>query len=195
MECLPAEQALFNWQLPFDIRALLEGSCGPVTDSDIGCFVTNMNGLWKVSRQSAFWDLARQAHQEIQMFSQNGGPSFGYNMSSGAYELNLALSRMFNWAPNKIVPLSQRITLLATNYGTLNIRDSYGSLRPRECTLIFKNEITGPSLVMEALVLGQRLNLGFAASQLEPLFWDKLQAAVRRQLDAAVQRMSVAPHE
>jgi hypothetical protein len=121
-------------------------------------------------------------------------------------------------APVFMASGARRVTLLATNYGVINIRDAYGSLRPRGCTLILKTDIVGPSLIMEALVMGQRLNIGFSADALEPAFWERLQAAVRRRLDTAAgagetdpsrreaadvgdqseagpQRMSVAPQE
>jgi hypothetical protein len=101
--------------------------------------------------------------------------------------LNVALGRFFTRrVPKMTRSTNQRETLLATHYGVLNMRETYGSLRPQRCTLMFKNEITGPSLVMEALVLSQRLNIGFAADDLDPAFWEQLQIAVRRQLDAAV---------
>jgi hypothetical protein len=73
---------------------------------------------------------------------------------------------------------------------------------------MFKNAEVGPSILMEALVMGQRLNIGLVGDSLEPVFWERLQMAVRRRLDAAIsagepadqdevgaQRMSVAPQE
>jgi hypothetical protein len=215
-DCLQAPDALFKWQLPFNIRELLTGSAGPVTAQDLGCFVSNMNGLLKITDELTFWDVARSAHQELQLFMEQGGPSFSYNTASFLYGLKVNAFRLLKRPLPKMTPASyQRETLLATHYGVLNIRDAYGSLRPKECTLMFKNEITGPSLIMEALVLGQRLNVGFAADDLEPAFWDQLHLAVRARLDGAIRgssrgnerltglpsdqaaahRISVAPHE
>jgi len=186
-DCLPGPEVLFKWQLPFNIRESLEGPDGPVTPQDLGCFVSNMNGTVKITGQTDYWDVARHANQELQTFIQQGGPSFGYNMASFFYGWNVTLTRLFTGRQPKMTPsINQRETLLATHYGVVNIRDAYGSLRPRECTLMFKNEITGPSLVMEALVLGQRLNIGFAGDDLDPRFWEQLHATVRRRLDAAV---------
>jgi hypothetical protein len=184
-DCLPGPELLFKWQLPFNVRESLAGPAGPITAQDLGCFIASMNGLVKMRDQQPFWDLARRAHQEIQMFFEDGGATVGYNLAASAYDLKIALSRFFNRSVPKTPLPPQRETLLATNYGVLSMRDVYGSLRPQECTLIFKNEITGPVLLMEALVLGQRLNIGFAADDLDPAFWEQLQVAVRGHLVAA----------
>jgi Condensation domain len=207
-DCLPGPEVTFKWQLPFNVRESLEGPSGPITAQDLGCFIANMNGLVKISAPQPFWDVARRAHQDLQLFIEEGGPSFGYNVASFLYGLKVATNRLFRRPLPKTEPSPLRETLLASNYGVLSMRDVYGSLRPQECTLIFKNEMTGPSLVMEGLVLGQRLNIGFSANDLNPTLWDQLHVAVRRHLDAAVSastavtdnqaaghRMSVAAHE
>jgi len=186
-DCLREPELLFKWQIPFNLRESLEASTGPVSASDLGCFVSNMNGLTRIAGEPAYWDLARGAHQEVQEFMDQGGPSFGYNTSCTLYSLHVAASRLFTGRVPKMTPATTlRETLLATHYGVVNFRDSYGSLRPKECTLMFKNEITGPSLVMEALILGQRMNVGFAADDLDPAFWEQLQIAVRKHLAAAM---------
>jgi hypothetical protein len=77
------------------------------------------------------------------------------------------------------------VTLLANNYGVLNAKDAYGSLRPRECTLTFRNHAHGPSLVIQALVMGRQLNVGLAGDSLKPSFWSEFQAGVRNHLRAA----------
>jgi hypothetical protein len=38
---------------------------------------------------------------------------------------------------------------------------------------------------MSSLVIGQRLNLTFAADCIDPLLWEQLQVAVRKYLDIA----------
>jgi hypothetical protein len=78
-----------------------------------------------------------------------------------------------------------RVTLLATNYGVVDVSEAYGSLRLRACMLTFKHDVSGPSLIMEAMVVGQRLNIGLAGDSLAPAFWERLQIAIRRHLDAA----------
>lgn len=180
MDCLPVSEALFKCQFSFDLRQALEGAPGPVTAQDLGCFASIMNQFCEVQQPPAFWPLARYAHKSLQGFVKNGGPSFNYNMAA------LAGTRMFEQAsPMLMASSSKRVTLLVANYGVVNVREEYGSLRPRECTLTFKNDTTGPSLLIEALVLGQRLNIGFAADSLDPAFWERLQIAVRGHLEAA----------
>lgn len=201
MDCLSLPEAVFKCQFPLDLRETLLGSVGPVTAQDLGCFVSVMNAFYEVSRQPAFWDLARRAHQDLQNFVEYGGPSLYYNLAAATHSPLFARA-----APTVMHPANKRVTLLATNYGVLNTSDMYGSLRPRECTLIFRNHTVGPSLVMEGLVMGQRLNIGMAADSLQPEFWENLHVAARRHLEAAVgilvdqdelasQRMSVAPQE
>jgi hypothetical protein len=174
MDCLPLSEALFKLHCPFDVRDTLERAEGPVTAEDVGCFVSSMRTLCRVRQQPAFWALAKEIHDDLQDFTRSGGPALGYNLTS------MALSR----AVPRPVDSSRRPTLLFTNYGVINLAASYGSLRVRECTLaLMGDQFTGHRLIMEALVMGQRLNLGFAADGLEPSFWERLQAAVRRQVD------------
>lgn len=180
MDCLPLPEAMFKCTIPFDLREALEGAEGPVTNQDLGCFASIMNEFYDVPRQSEFWDLARRAHQNHQAFAQLGGPAFNYNLAA------VLTSRIFKFARSKLLASStERVTLLATNYGVVDTCNTYGSLRPRACTLMLKNDLIGPSLVIEALVMGQQLNIGFAADGLDPAFWDQLELAVRRRLDAA----------
>ena len=210
MDCLPAREALLKCQIPFDIRDTLEGPSGPIAKEDLGCFVSIMNEFYEFHQQPSFWDLARRSHQNQQAFVKNGGPSFYFNLASAVplLEKVALLRRLFARAASKPAPPAKRVTLLATYYGVVNLRNTYGSLHPRECTLMFKNAEVGPSILMESLVMGQRLNIGFVGDSLEPVFWERLQIAVRTRLDAAisaaetahqdevgVQRMSVAPQE
>ncbi len=180
MECLPVSEGVFKCQFPFDLRGILEGPEGPVTALDLGCFSSAMNEFYFVRRQPAFWELARHAQQSVDAFVRRGGPGFYYNLS--AAEASRALKPL---APMLVAPRHQRPTLLATNYGVVNFAESYGQLRPRECAVGMKHDSVGPLLMMEALVMGQRLNVGFSGDGLEPVFWDRLKSAVRRHLDMA----------
>jgi Condensation domain len=187
IDCLPLASARFKCQFPFDLRGVLEGPDGPVSNQDLGCFATVMSEFFEVPRNQPFWELARKAHQKINWFVQEQGPSFNHNIASTAVKL---LDR----APRRLLASSNtRVTLLATNYGVLNMNNTYGSLRPQECTLTFKNDVVGPALIFEALVLAQRLNIGFAADGLEPAFWEQLHAAVRKYLNAAAVRGTAPP--
>jgi hypothetical protein len=51
---------------------------------------------------------------------------------------------------------------------------------------MFNHDAGGPSLVVEALTLGQQLNVGFSAFDLDPVFWERLQSAVRGHLEDAM---------
>ncbi len=179
MDCLPIDAGCFKCQFPLNIRESLNGPAGPVAPDDLGCFVSIMNELCEVPQQAAFWSVARQAHKSLQVFMRHGGPPFAYNMAA------LASRDLFARAVPRLMASEQRVTLLANNYGVLNVKDAYGSLRPRECTLTFKNYAAGPSLVVQALVLGQRLNVGFVADGLDPAFWERLQVAVHQRFAAA----------
>ncbi len=179
MDCLPVADGCFKCQFPLNVRESLEGPAGPVTPDDLGCFVSIMNELCELPRRPAFWSVARRAHQSLQVFTRHGGPSFAYNMAA------LASRGLFARAVPRLMASEQRVTLLANNYGVLNVKDAYGSLRPRECTLTFKNYSAGPSLVVQALVLGQRLNVGFVGDGLDPAFWERLHVAVHQRFAAA----------
>lgn len=188
MDCLSVPEASFKCLIPFDIREFLEGSSGPVTTRDLGCFACAMSGLVSIKKNPSFWDVARLAHRDIQNFVDLKGPSFIYNLGGMLVDFKAMMRRLLRKQPQKweAKPEPRPATLLATNYGVLDLRDRYGSLRPRECTLTFNNGRVGPLLIMESLVMRQQLNLGFACGGLEPEFWEKLQVAVRGYLDAAI---------
>jgi hypothetical protein len=158
----------------------LEGNLGPVTAQDLGSFASIMNAFVKVQRAPQFWDVARGVHQDIQEFVAHGGPSFYYNLARTA--IRQPFSRAISMLPGSH---NRRPTVLATTYGVANMRNVYGTLRTRGCILTFPNDLLGPSLVMEALVLGQTLNIGFSAVGLLPQFWEQLHLAVREHLDRA----------
>jgi hypothetical protein len=180
MDCLSVPEGLFKWHCPFSVRDKLKGSAGPVTDQDLGVFVGMMRGVFRIPQKPDFWDLARRAHTDIQGFVEQGGPAVSYNLS------RLAINRFFTrYEPVLLPTSSKRPTLLFTNYGVLDMRNAYGPLRPKDCTLMFNGDkVTGPWLIMEALVHDQRLNIGFAGDGLDPVFWEQLHAAVRSHLDA-----------
>jgi hypothetical protein len=177
MECLPIPKATFKCQFPFSIREMLEGPAGPVTPEDLGCFVSIMNESYTMLPRPAFWELARRAHTDLQAFVRHGGPALYHNLATAIVGRLLVRA-----AASMPVWKEERPTLFVTHYGVANIRDAYGSLRPERSTLIFKNDVIGPLLVMEGLVMGHRLNVGVAADGLEPAFWERLQVAVRRYL-------------
>jgi hypothetical protein len=179
MDCLPVPEGLFKWHCPFSVREKLQGAAGPVTDQDLGVFVGMMRGVYRISQKPEFWKLARRTHQDIQTFVEQGGPAVSYNLS------RLAINRLFTrYEPVLLPTSSKRPTLLFTNYGVLDMRNAYGTLRPQDCTLMFNGDKqTGPWLIMEALVHDQRLNIGFAGDRLDPEFWEQLHVAVRRHLD------------
>ncbi len=177
---LPHDEVLLKCQIPFSVREALQTSSRSVTGEDLGCFVGIMSDLQKVSAQTDFWEAARIAHQSFETFQKGGGPALCYNLAAVATTQSFARA-----SPKLLAATGKRATLLITSYGVLNLKNTYGSLRPKACTLLPNNVGTGPSLVMEALVLGQQLNIGFSADRLEPMFWENLEVAVRAQLAAA----------
>lgn len=180
MECLDVPEGLFKWHCPIDVRRFLEEPSGA---GALGSLSTLMRGVYRVPKHAALWDVARRAHQDLSSFIEWGGPALGYNATG------VATRSWFSRAEPVLLPSNdKRPTLLGTNYGVVNVREAYGSLRPTACTLIFTaDRLTGPRLIVEALVLSRRLNIGFAADAVEPAFWARLQEAVRHHLDAAVQ--------
>jgi hypothetical protein len=189
-DCLRVPGGLFKCQFPLNVRDALQGPTGPVTGRDLGCFISVMNEFYEVSKNSSFWDVARHAHLTLQGFVKHGGPAFGYNMAA------IATTRPFRRAATRLLNSKHRVTLLANNYGVLDISDAYGSLRPRECTLTFKNFANGPSLVAQGMIMGQQLNVGFVGDCIEEALWERLQATVRGYLSSgthAAQRTSITP--
>lgn len=177
MDCLDVPEGLFKWHCPIDVRRFLENPAAGA----LGSLSTLMRGVYRVPKQAALWDVARRAHQDLSSFIEWGGPAFGYNATG------VATRSWFLRAEPVLLPSNdKRPTLLGTNYGVVNVREAYGSLRPTACTLIFTaDRFTGPRLIMEALVLSRQLNIGFAADAVEPAFWTRLQEAVRHHLNTA----------
>lgn len=172
LEELGRPEILLKCKFPIDFRETLSTPARPLTAQDLGCFVSFIQQFYRVSQDDTFWSLARRAHDDLQTGTRDGWPAFVYNSASAVRSVK---------PPRR----TRRGTMLATNYGVLNIRDAYGGLRPAACTLVFKNDQVGPSLILEALVLGQRLNLGLAGFDLEPAFWERLRQRVKHHLDLA----------
>jgi hypothetical protein len=182
MDCLQVPTAAFKCVCPFDVRDLLEASDHPPTAGDLGSFVGTMRGFYNVASQPRFWDLARQVHQDIETFVEHGGPALSFNLTH---------LRLHPWSPQVEAAVMRapkgRPTVLVTNYGIVDMGETYGSLRLRGLTLgIQGDDISGPQLLIEALVLGQRLNVGFICDGLDRTFWEQIQVAFRRHLDDAL---------
>ena len=180
MDCLPLAKGTFKCQFPFSIRDMLAGPAGQVTPQDLGTFVSIMNESYTVAARPAFWEVARRTHTDIEAFVRHRGPAFYHNLATA-----IVGQLVVRAASTRPVGKDKRPTLFVTHYGVLNMRDAYGSLKPQSCTLVFKNDVVGPLLVVEGLVMGHRLNVGVAADRLDPAFWERLQTAVRRHLDSA----------
>lgn len=188
-DCLPPSGRLFKWHSAFDVRDLLMTPTGPITGSDMGVFMSAVRSLERFNERPALWDLARRFHEEMQLFERLGGPAVGFNVMRARLTQSFVKSE-----GTTLTARSKRPTLFATNYGVVDLHDAYGSLRPRECAPMFRGDpIAGPWLTMEALVLNQRLNLGFAADCVDPGFWTQLVAAVRRHLDDASRASDDSP--
>ena len=194
----------FRWHSPFNVRNSLRGPHGPVQPGDLGCFMSSMNGFFRGDLRGGVWDVARCAQEDIDAFAGMAGPAFGYNLAS-FLESVTTVGRWLRLPAEWLMPHEHPVTLLATNYGVTPLRPAYGSLHLRGCTLMCRIDSAGTNLVAEALVLGQKLNVGFAASGLEACLWQRLQTSVRSYLtDAAgsaisdgpvLQRSRVAAHE
>jgi hypothetical protein len=164
---LGERDAAFPCIVPFDIRRLFESG----GESEIGSFIGVMSALVDVAEDGSLWDAARTAHEEIESFQAHDGPASVYNLAA----------RMANAAFTRALPQvldARRPALLATYYGVLPWADRYGNLTLGGATLDAGNQMAGPHLVIEGLVLGKKLNVGFSASGLEPSFWEELQRRV-----------------
>jgi hypothetical protein len=68
----------------------------------------------------------------------------------------------------------------------LTISSPSRSLRAWAGITTLNNFLNGPSLAVAALTMGGQLNVGFAAGNLEPDFWQLLRDEFREQLDAMI---------
>jgi hypothetical protein len=181
MKCLPDSEALFRSQIPFSVRGTAESPAGKISPYDVGAFVGQMIEFHRVTKQTDFWELARSARESVKGFVDNGGPSLAYNL------IALSEKQMLSQAGHKMRPSGEkRPTLLVTNYGTVRMGETYGSLRAREGITTFNNFPQGATLAIAALTMGGRLNVGLAAGTLEPTFWYLLRKEVRGHLDATM---------
>ena len=181
MNCMPASEAWFKSQIPFSLRESAEGPAGKVSAYDVGCFVSQMNEFHCVAKPLDYWGLARFTRNSILGFVNKGGPALCYNLTA------MAERKLFTQSAAKVTPpAGERPTLLVTNYGTVRMGETYGSLRMQEAMTTFNTFPDGPSLAMAALTMGERLNVVFAAGNLEPAFWHLLRDEVRGHLDAII---------
>jgi len=175
---LTSNEARFKCRIPVDIRAHLRGPEGPVTEHDLGAFVGGFLQFYSVRQPCTAWALAKRVHADVNDFNSLGGPAFTYNLAS-------VVSR---WSPvmRSKQGCTKRGSVFVTNYGVSRIQDRYGSLRPQQCTLVFKADSGGPHLMMESIIVRRRLNLGLSTYDLDTDFAQDLLMEIRRQLGIMV---------
>ncbi len=169
---LPQRNARFKCRFPIDVRGKLEGSNGPVTEDDLGCFVSPYENVYTLDKTSSFWDVARQADSDTKTFVAAGGPSLLYN-----------LARLYK--PPLSSKKHKRGTLHIGNYGVIWIRDSYGTLNVEECATLYKS---GPSLSLIAIMIQQRMNLTFNIFDVPKDFANQLRDVIFEQLRQAMEK-------
>ena len=170
---LPQGRARFKCRFPIDIRGKLTGPAGPVTEHDLGNFISGYEKIYTVDDSPSFWALAREAHQDVQAFSAAGGPALLYNL--------------MRWAkPNLSQGIHKRGTLFVTNYGVVGLRGRYGELIVEEGSTVFRHDRFGPSLMIQTLTIQRRLNLSFSIVDVSEEFWQRLRQEILAQLQRAV---------
>jgi hypothetical protein len=172
---LPDRQLRIKCRFPMDIRDKLVGSSGPVTEDDLGNFFSGYENVYAIDGELSFWDLARRVHGDVKNFSDGGGPSLVYN---------LVRSVKFPYKPRTL----KRGTMFVSNYGVASVRDRYGSLSLEECAIVFKNDLVGPALMVQSVVLQRRLNLSLSSVDVPEEFWGRLRAEILARLQREIGR-------
>lgn len=172
---LPDRQLRIKCRFPMDIRNKLVGSSGPVTEDDLGNFFSGYENVYAIDGKPSFWDLARRVHGDVKNFTDGGGPSLVYN---------LVRSVKFPYKPRTL----KRGTMFVSNYGVAAVRDLYGSLSLEECAIVFKNDLVGPALMVQSVVLQRRLNLSLSSVEVPEEFWGRLRAEILARLQREIGR-------
>ncbi len=171
---LPERQLRIKCRFPMDIRKKLSGSSGPVTEDDLGNFFSGYENVYTIDGRSSFWDIARRVYGDVRSFTDGGGPSLVYN---------LVRSVKLPYKPQTL----KRGTMFVSNYGVAAVRDCYGGLSLEECAIVFKNDLVGPALMVQSVVLQRRLNISLGAVDVPEEFWARLReeivAGLRREID------------
>jgi hypothetical protein len=170
---LERRKARFKCRFPIDIRRRLTSAAGPVTDHDLGNFISGYETIYEVGDGSAFWELARQARRDIDRFTAAGGPSLVYNLIR------------FITLPY-VPPTLRRGTILVNSYGVVDLRERYGSLGLEELSIVFNNVAAGPSLLIQGFVIQRRLNVSLSMVDVPEGFWRRVHHAITREIQEAI---------
>jgi hypothetical protein len=172
MVALGRPAARFKCRFPLDIRRSLTSASGPVTDHDLGNFVSGYEAIYDVDERSGFWALARRARHDMERFTKAGGPSLVYNLIR------------FIKLPY-VPPTMRRGTILVNSYGVIDLRERYGSLGLEELSIVFNNVAAGPSLLIQGFVIQRRLNISLSMVDVPEDFWRRVQQAIAQEFQEA----------
>jgi hypothetical protein len=170
---LQRPQARFKCRFPIDIRRQLAGASGPVTDHDLGNFVSGYEAIYDVDGRSTFWMLARRARHDLERFTAAGGPSLVYNF--------IRFIRL-----PYVPPTPRRGTILVNSYGVVDLRERYGSLGLEELSIVFNNVTAGPSLLIQGFVIQRRLNVSLSMADVPEDFWERVRNAIQHEFQEAI---------
>ncbi|MEL4896855.1 condensation domain-containing protein [Crocosphaera sp. Alani8] len=131
--------------------------CQPEIDiNNFGCFVSIIENMHILSKNTDFWDLARNCKQKIEL-TKNQTIN---NMIDGQRLANfsqLTLEKMLEKNP---IGRIQMISV--SNRGKINLAKNYGRLKIKEIYFATGQHILGPCLWLGAVTFHEKLCLSFA---------------------------------
>jgi len=171
-DVVPDPRFRFRCRFPVNIRGMLDGSEGPVTSRDLGCFISRFEKIFTVQKPPPFWELARQIWREIETYVGGGGPQMFYNLAGRIRVKNL----------RRLATSAKRDTLMVNYFGTARIRGQFGSLSLEEFVTTARADNLGPLLHVWGVIIRGRLCLWNGAADVPDELWQRFHAAVHRHL-------------
>lgn len=164
-------------RMPISIRSSLAGPAGPLTDRDVGCFISGYPAVFDLREPPLFWDFARRIRNDLKTFRAYGGPQLLYNL------IRFVRVSTFMVAP-------KRETLAVNHFGVAPLRPTYAGLTVEASSSTGKSDRLGPSLGVMTVTVNGRLCVTVATTDVPADFSGRFSSAVFRHLREASRHRS-----
>lgn len=181
-DCLEGKRFDFICRCPVNAREL-PGCPRTISTEQLGCFVSGLDNLYTISKPAAFWDLARQACDDMRVFVSKQGPAMALSMLPMA-------GKLATWLRISPKRPPMRDTMSVNFIPCPMIKERYGDLTVAALSGINRTRYMGVSLMVGATVVNGRVNFSLGAidvsdslrQQFHARFFDTLQRVIRGEI-------------
>lgn len=181
-ECLEGNRLQFLCRCPVNAREL-PGCRRVISSEQLGCFVSGLDNLYTVSKPAAFWELAKQACDDMRAFVSRQGPAMALSLLPVAGKL----ATLLRISPKR-PPM--RDTMSVNFIPCPMIKEHYGDLAVEALSGINRTRYMGVSLMVGTTVVNGRVNFTMGAvdvseslrRKFHATFFDTLRRVIRGEI-------------